>query len=143
MRNAYQVNCANNYDNDATRAIDSQKVVAPQYGMIGSIRPDPSTPPKSGKRHSPSKAARAPVHFNYNVRAQRTKALKRDKEILSFMLQDALSDTRMKNSRVVELMKRRLTLMSSELTRRDLRDLAGGKVRNGSFYSLAARIKAA
>ena len=143
MRNAYQVNCANNYDNDATRAIDSQKVVAPQYGMIGSIRPDPSTPSKSGKRHSPSKAARAPVHFNYNVRAQRTKALKRDKEILSFMLQDALSDTRMKNSRVVELMKRRLTLMSSELTRRDLRDLAGGKVRNGSFYSLAARIKAA
>lgn len=140
---ASQVNGANNYDNEITRAIDSQRVIAPQYGMVGGIRPDPSNPPKGSKRHAPAKTAQQPVRFKYDVRAQRTKALKLDKQILEFMLADALSDARISNSRSVGLMKQRLQLMREELARRNLRDLAGGRMQHGSFYSLGARIRAA
>lgn len=140
---AQQAVSDHNYSNEITRAIDRQRVIAPQYGVVGSVRPDPSNPPKKSTHRAEDKP-NAGKSFNYDIRRERTRALKITRDILQYMLQDIDNGVRTERAHVVNLMRQRLQLMNSELARRNLRDLAGGKMRNcGSFYSLGARARAA
>lgn len=138
----------NYYDNEITRSIDSQIVTAPQYGMSG-VQPqlDPPNPPKNKMmRRNAHRMRRRNITkgFRYDVRADRTKALKRNLEILELLLAEFDAGKCNEQAEVVSSMRARLELMRSEMARRNLRDLAGGKMQNrGSFYSLGARARAA
>ena len=144
MRNVVrnQVISNNKYDNDITRSIDSQIVIAPQYGNVGGVNPlippiSPNNIPR-GNRDGVKKQAQ------YDVRRERTRDLKLHMEILraELALVDAGKSTFSAN--VVSAMRARLELMSNEKARRDLKDLAGGKFQtNRSFHSLGARARVA
>jgi hypothetical protein len=138
----------NNYnaDNDDTRAIDAQLVIAPQYGIVG---PAPSHDPPNDSNH-PNKPAgpKGPVGITkqpqYSVRKERTRSLKLHMEILRAELSHVDTGQLRVSNVVRDAMARRLTIMSEEKARRDLADLAGGKQRSRpSFYSIGARARVA
>ncbi len=133
----------NNYDNEITRSIDSQDVIAPQYGYVvkhPQLDPTPTSPGTSNTRYKRN----AKRGFRYNVRSIRTKPLKVAMDILRAELALVDSGQQSFHPRVVAAMRSRLALMSTEKARRDLRDLVGGKMQSrGSFYSLGARARAA
>lgn len=139
----------NDYNNDDTRAIDRQRVTAPQY-WIGSAppspRPDPGTPP-SGRRKSRRNASGKPgvKAHSYDVRRERTKGLKLDMQILAELVHRTDTGALQVQPAVRAAMRQRLQLMGDEKTRRDLRDLAAGKTQRGigTFHSLGARVRVA
>jgi hypothetical protein len=133
----------NNYtDNDDTRAIDAQLVVAPQYGIVG--RPPKFDPPNQPNTTPPKGKGPKTKPAQYVVRQERTRDLKLHMAILRAELALVVSGKLRVSDSVREAMKARITLMSEEKARRDLRDLAGGKQRSDqSFHSLGARARVA
>lgn len=143
VRNQVSANKNSNYDNDITRAIDDQIVIAPQYGNVGGT--NPHIPPQSPNNTPRYNRAGTTKQAQYQVRQERTRDLKLHMEILraELALVDAGKSTF--SAKVVAAMRARLDLMSQEKARRDLRDLAGGKLQQTqrSFHSLGARARVA
>lgn len=134
------------YCNEVTRAIDAQPIIAPQYGVMGN--PPKYDPPPQGPKSRKSKKrgylrSRKPSASQL-VRRQRTRDLKICISILEMELQLIESGQLEVGAKAKKAMETRLQLMRDEKTRRDLRDLASGKMTPPrSFYAIGARLKAA
>jgi hypothetical protein len=142
-----EVSGNNNYnnneaDNDVTRAIDAQIVIAPQYGIPGPLPcVDPPKSPNNGKRRATHRRKKQP---RYQVRKERTRDLKLYMAFLRAELALVAIGKLHVNGAIRAAMQERLTIMSDEMVRRDLQDLAGGKLRSGgAFLSLGARARVA
>jgi hypothetical protein len=134
----------NNYnaENDDTRSIDEQIVIAPQYGIgpVPTYDP-PNHPLKTARKNCSGRTTKQP---QYSVRKERTRDLKLNMEILRAELRLVDSGKFRVNESVRNAMQSRFTIMSEEKARRDLHDLAGGKQQAGrTFYSLGARARVA
>jgi len=130
----------NHYNNSVTKAIDAQLIIAPQYGIMGTP-PKFDPPPQSRGRRKNNRFLRQGKSSQSVVREQRTKDLKMCIAILEAELALATSGKLAVGSATQQEMEARLQMMRAEKTRRDLRDLANGKVApTRSFYSLGARL---
>ena len=128
------------YDNNVTKAIDEQLIVAPQYGIMGTPPKFDPPPQASGKRKN-NRFLRRDRSSQSIVRQQRTKDLKMCIAILEAELALAASGKLEVGSKTQQAMEARLKLMRAEKTRRDLRDLANGKTApTRSFFSIGARV---
>lgn len=128
------------YDNEVTKAIDTQTIIAPQYGIVG-MPPKFDPPPQSRGPRKNRFLRNGKKSSTPSVRALRTKDLKMCIAILEAEL--ALVDSGQLGLKpsIVKAMTNRLQLMRAEKTRRDLRDLANGKTPpTRSMYSVGARL---
>jgi hypothetical protein len=129
-----------NYNNSVTQAIDAQPINAPQYGIVGKPPNDP-TPPKNTRRRRNNRYLRMNKPSDTGVRQQRTKDLKLLIAILEAELALVASGQLKVSDNVRKAMESRLQVMRAEKSRRDLNDLAKGKITpNVGFFSLGARL---
>lgn len=127
-----------NYNNSVTQAIDAQPINAPQYGIVG--KPPNPTPPKNTRRRR-NRYLRMNKPSDTGVRQQRTKDLKLLIAILEAELALVASGQLKVSDNVRKAMEARLQAMRAEKIRRDLNDLAKGKITpNVGFFSLGARL---
>ena len=145
-RNGTQDPRDKNYNNEITRKIDSQPVIAPQYGIVGKAPTlDPDQPPSGPHKPRQNAAGRSKLKTKpYVVHRERTKDLKLDIALLEQFVHMAQTGAMQVKSAIRQAMEQRLDLMREEKIRRDLRDLATGRQHHpGSFHSLGARLRVA
>lgn len=129
-----------NYNNSVTQAIDAQPINAPQYGIIGKPPKFDPTPPKNTRRRHNNRYLRMNKPYT-GVRQQRTKDLKLLIAILEAEIALVASGQLKVSDNVHKAMESRLQVMRAEKGRRDLNDLAKGKITpNVGFFSLGARL---
>lgn len=139
----------NKYNNAVTEAIDKQHIIAPQYGITSNSPPKGDPPPHKPRKPKSRmvRTAQRPPRQRISGRVvcrMRTKELKLCIEILEAELALVESGQLDVKPTVREAMMSRLTLMRKEKARRDLQDLAKGKVApTRSFYSIGSRLATA
>ena len=138
MRNSHQ-GMSVNYNNEVTQAIDCQLVFAPQYGIMGTPPKFDPPPQTRGKRRN-NRFLRQDKSAKVLVRSQRTKDLKMCINILEAELTLIDSGKLPMTKKVRDQMETRLQLMRAEKARRDLRDLADGKITPTGFFSVGVRL---
>jgi hypothetical protein len=139
MRNAHNEGPHINYNNTVTQDIDAQKIIAPQYGIVGTppkFDPPPQKPrPRKGNGYLRTNRNKA------SVLRLRTKDLKVCIAILEAELNLAGAGKLPLSANAKSAMEARLGVMRWEKTRRDLRDLAAGKTApTKKFFSIGARL---